>query len=774
MREMQKIIDQQLFLTIKEFFSNVIDKEDVNPSEMAQFLGDVKSQEIFLNKQGVYEESEFLECIDYNFERTGLYNMFSSSKKEARKLINEIFSNKTKFSSDNVQEIENYIKKYYKNNNVDNLMKMGSQIIEVDEFTQDKFPNASNYILDLSSKVEAHKIKEGLGVIYSVVLKDDEKLGQKAMLKGKSDFFNFVNDCLIGNDEPIFQYSESMDEVNVNLCSHRSVFDAFLRNKNGSYSVLIATNSHDSKVENETAFTQPISALHLVNSIESNLLPLKDGDYSSIKNLIKTKQEQNEIKIFKINEDVSKLITEYARIRQEKELTLKEIGTPKGQVSVEKNNNVALNLIIDDMVYADKPGPKINLNFHIKNKNGKALLSREATNRYMKKIENLIYKNENEQKKLINENENVDVLVSNNFVDYSKLETNKFISNNLKMLKEFIPESLLEQGSKTKSFRSLVHLLDNNTDAIISSFNIDPEKDKFGNLILKSDDVDKLVNEFSENNLTIRFYGKNRGKNNHAYLSNEEQDKVSKEAVCYVMGQYTYLDYLLAGKNGVKMDFEGGCSYIENILLKNTITETTLKSKDKKEQQVIYHQKINDPKYTKDILKNILKDYVFHTEKDEVLSVYDKNSISGKSLDAVTLNYISSVVEAFWSDFSNKINNKMTTKDVNRVYFESCGNLGIKVDRSFEDVLKNQMEINNSSKNNKSRNTTIIANLNSINEIFERVKLNDFITEKEKQEVQKMFKMGLSKKDIETLKPDFDFDLISDDIEGRKTKQKVK
>lgn len=240
------------------------------------------------------------------------------------------------------------------------------------------------------------------------------------------------------------------------------------------------------------------------------------------------------------------------------------------------------------------------------------------------------------------------------------------------------------------------------------------------------------------------------------------------------MGQYTYLDYLLAGKNGVKMDFEGGCSYIENVLLKNTITETSVKNKNRKEQQVIYHQKINDPKYTKDILKTILKDYVFHANKEDVLKIYDKNDTSEKNLDNVTLGYISSTIEAFWSDFSNKINNEMTTKDINRVYFESCGNLGVKVNRSFEDVLKEQIEINNSSKNNKARNSTIIAELNSIQEVFERVKLNDFIVDKEKQEVEKMLKMGISKQDIQELKPDFDFSMI--DLEGdskKKTKSKI-
>ena len=240
---MKKILDQQLFLTIKDFFADQADQGVSEPNDLARFLSEIKSQEVFLNEQGVYEESEFLECIDYNFEKTGLYSMFSSSRQEAKKLIQEIFSNQTKFSSDNVEEIEKHIRKYYKERNTDTLMRMGSHILDEEEFTKENFPNASSYILELSSKVEAHKIKEGLGVIYSVVLKDEEKLGQKAIHQGKKEFFNFINECLIGNDEPIFYYNESKNDVDVNLCSHRSVFDAFLRNKNGAYSVLIATNS---------------------------------------------------------------------------------------------------------------------------------------------------------------------------------------------------------------------------------------------------------------------------------------------------------------------------------------------------------------------------------------------------------------------------------------------------------------------------------------------------------------------------------------------------
>lgn len=509
---MQKIIDQQLFLTIKDFFTNLLDKNEVNPTELAQFLGEIKSQEVFLNEQGVYEESEFLECIDYNFEKTGLYNMFSSNKKEAQKLIREIFSNQTKFSSENVKEIEEHIKKYYKETNVDNLMKMGSQVLDEEEFTRDNFPNASNYILELSSKVEAHKIKEGLGVIYSVVLKDDEKIGQEAISEGKREFFDFVNGCLIGNDEPIFHYNSEKDEVDVNLCSHRSVFDAFLRNQNGAYSVLIATNSHDSKVENETAFTQPLSALHLVNSIEKNLLPLKEKNYSSIDYLIDIKQEQNEKRIFEIDKTVSGLMSEYAKVKYEKELSVKVKGAPKGQISVSGVDNTILELMIDDIIFADKPGPKMNLDAHMKKKGSSFLLSREATNRYMEKIESLIQENGIEQKNLIEENENVDLLVANNIVDFSNLDTNRFISNNLNLLKEFVPESLQTSAKKTKSFRSLVHLLDNNTDELIKGFDISPEKDAYGNLILKDKEVQELIEKFEENDLTIRFYGRNQGK----------------------------------------------------------------------------------------------------------------------------------------------------------------------------------------------------------------------------------------------------------------------
>ena len=771
---MKKILDQQLFLTIKDFFTNLSDRESLEPNELAQFLSDIKSQEVFLNEQGVYEESEFLECIDYNFEKTGLYNMFSSSRQEAKRLIREIFSNQTKFSSENVNEIEKHIRKYYKENNTDTLMKMGGNILEEEEFTKDNFPNASNYILELSSKVEAHKIKEGLGVIYSVVLKDDEKLGQKAIHQGKKEFFDFINECLIGNDEPIFYYNESKNDVDVNLCSHRSVFDAFLRNKNGAYSVLIATNSHDSKVENETAFTQPISALHIVNSIEKNILPLREKDYTSIEDLIATKEMQNENRVYVIKETVSNLMTEYARVKHEKEANVKLSGAPKGQVLVNREGNDTLELLIDDMVFADRPGPKMNPDAHINKKGKKALLSREATVRYIEKLETLIKENGLEQEKLLEENENKDLLVKNNFVDYTSDDTNQFISNNLTLLNHFVPASLKATAEKSKSFRSLVHLLDNNTDSLIKDLGLSPEKDQYGNLILKDKDVKDLVEKFEENNLTVRFYGKNQGKNNHAYLSVENQEKVSKEAVCYVMGQYTYLDYLLYGKNGVKMDFEGGCSYIENVLLKNTITETSIKGRNKKEQQVIYHQKINDPDYTKDILKTILNDYVFKANKDDVLKIYDKNNKDDKNLDNVTLGYISSTIEAFWSDFSSKIDNKMTTKDINRVYFESCGNLGIKVEKSFEDVLKTQIEINNSSKNNKARNPTIIAELNSVQEVFERVKLNDFIVDKEKKEVEKMLEMGISKENIQELKPDFDFSLIEQESDLKKARQKVR
>lgn len=771
---MKKILDQQLFLTIKDFFADQADQGVSEPNDLARFLSEIKSQEVFLNEQGVYEESEFLECIDYNFEKTGLYSMFSSSRQEAKKLIQEIFSNQTKFSSDNVEEIEKHIRKYYKERNTDTLMRMGSHILDEEEFTKENFPNASSYILELSSKVEAHKIKEGLGVIYSVVLKDEEKLGQKAIHQGKKEFFNFINECLIGNDEPIFYYNESKNDVDVNLCSHRSVFDAFLRNKNGAYSVLIATNSHDSKVENETAFTQPISALHIVNSIEKNILPLKDKDYSSIENLIALKEAQNENRVYVIKETVSNLMSEYARVKHDKEVNAKLSGAPKGQILVDRENNDTLELLIDDMVFADKPGPKMNPDAHINKKGKKALLSREATVRYIEKLETLIRENGLEQEKLLEENENRDLLVKNNFVDYTSDDTNQFISNNLRLLKHFIPNALKRNTDEPKSFRSLVHLLDNNTDVLIKDLGLSPEKDDYGNLILKENDVKELVNKFEENNLTIRFYGKNQGKNNHAYLSVENQEKVSKEAVCYVMGQYTYLDYLLYGKNGVKMDFEGGCSYIENVLLKNTITETSVKGKNKKEQQVIYHQKINDPEYTKDILKTILNDYVFKANKDDVLQIYDKNNKEDKNLDNITLGYISSTIEAFWSDFSSKINNTMTTKDINRIYFESCGNLGIKVEKSFEDVLKTQIEINNSSKNNKARNPTIIAELKSIQEVFERVKLNDFIVDKEKKEVEKMIKMGIPKESIQELKPDFDFSLIEQEGESKKARQKAR
>ena len=169
-----------------------------------------------------------------------------------------------------------------------------------------------------------------------------------------------------------------------------------------------------------------------------------------------------------------------------------------------------------------------------------------------------------------------------------------------------------------------------------------------------------------------------------------------------------------------------------------------------------------------------MNDYVFKANKDDVLQIYDKNNKEDKNLDNITLGYISSTIEAFWSDFSSKINNTMTTKDINRIYFESCGNLGIKVEKSFEDVLKTQIEINNSSKNNKARNPTIIAELKSIQEVFERVKLNDFIVDKEKKEVEKMIKMGIPKESIQELKPDFDFSLIEQEGESKKARQKAR
>ena len=282
-------------------------------------------------------------------------------------------------------------------------------------------------------------------------------------------------------------------------------------------------------------------------------------------------------------------------------------------------------------------------------------------------------------------------------------------------------------------------------------------------MILTKESTKEITNLFDENNLTVRFYGRNQGKKQHAYLNKENQSNETKEEVSYILGQYTYLDFLMSGKNGVRMDFGAGLDFIESTLLRNTITETKTKGQENK-PQVIFHNRINDPAHTRKIVSNILKDYLFDDNKDSIIQILNKdNKDSNNQVDETTLKYINSIIEGFWVNLSHKIDENMTSKDINSIYFEACGELNIEVKKPLADVINNQMEIQNSPNNNKAKNSTIIAELKYISNTIKMSKISSFISvkeddiiKKETQEIKKMIQMGISKEQIKELKPEFE------------------
>lgn len=756
--EMERIFKQQLSLSIREFFINLFENkkiEEVNYNDVRNFINDLKEQEYFLNEQKLYDEDLFLKTILTTFEENNLYKIFSSSKKEANEIITEIFSNKVAIDSKNVNKIENCIKKYYINKNTDALLKAGEDFLGKKSFETKDYNQTSDYILELSQQIEGHKIKEGLGILYSAVLQDKEEFGKKALASGKKEFFDFVNKQIIGANESVFYYDGFKNEVKIELCSQQSVFDAFLRNEEGKYSILIATHSHDTKTENETAFTQPLTALYLVKQIEEKLLAIKDGDYTSIEDDINFIKYANGNRINYIDKEIKDTDELLNLLEQELNSTVRKNNIPKGQIIISTKDNPIFEELAEELSLEDRPGPRFSLKNHTqKIGKNKTLLSKYLSKNYIDFINKKRLGLYEEKYKLQEELLNEQLLVNNNLVDFSnKDNTNDFIGDNLLLLKKFLPKDLKEKAMNLKSFRSLIHLMDNNTNSLVENFNLNIQKDNYGNILLNKENISEINDLFKKYDLTVRFYGRNQGKNNHAFINEEEQKKVSKESVCYVLGQYTYIDYLISGKNGVIMDFDASIEYVENVLLKNTITETNVKLNNEKDIQVIQHQLINDPDYTRKILKNILKDYIFEPDVEKVSEVFNKNG-KNNQLDEITLSYISSISQGFWSFMSSKIEKDMDLKSINEKYFEFCLNHDIKVKRSLEEIVGEQLEIQNAATNNKAKNPTTIAELKHIKKSIESAKLMDFVKDKEKNEIEKMLKMGLSKESILELKVD--------------------